>query len=112
MEAALEYAATNVSLRMYQVVSRVFQDHFRATIHPKPGQIGVPRSGSTVAWNGIGVWNPAQAFPEGIQARMFGELGRDDMRWATGYMPGDEFPSYYRELSAGEKTNEPPLPLA
>ena len=94
--AAAAYAATNVALRRHGVVQRVFENARRATIHPKPGQIGVPRNGTVYPWNGVGVFDPGGRFPDIIKARPLGELDGLASEWIAGFVPGDEYPSYYR----------------
>jgi len=103
-QAALEYASTNVALRVFRVVERVFPDAIRATVHPKVGQVAIPRSGSAYPWNGIGVWAPAKGFPKAIECREFGELSRLNRAWCAGYFPGDSYPAYYRTVEAAQVT--------
>jgi pyoverdine/dityrosine biosynthesis protein Dit1 len=94
--AAASYAAMNVALRRHRVVDRMFQNAIRATIHPKPNQIALPRSGTVYPWNGVGVFDPGATFPERIKTRPFGELGDIGSQWISGYLPGEVHPSYYR----------------
>jgi pyoverdine/dityrosine biosynthesis protein Dit1 len=54
-DAALGYAAFNLSLKLHNVVSCVLPSALRGTIHPKADQIAVPRLGDEYPWNGVGV---------------------------------------------------------
>lgn len=94
--AAIEYAATNVALRAFRVVERTLGKPIRATIHPKPDQVAVPRSGNAYPWNGVGIWEPDAGFPDGMRAAPFSDLGQRKVEWIAGYLPGDEYPAYYR----------------
>ncbi len=49
------YAAMNIALRLLSPVSRLLPGCLRGTMHPKPGQIGLPRMGSVFPWNGVAV---------------------------------------------------------
>ena len=53
--AALRYAAFNLTLRYYDVVNAMLPGLLRATVHPKAGQIAVPRLGQVSPWNGVAV---------------------------------------------------------
>lgn len=93
--AALEYAAVNVALRYHNLVSRQWGNPIRGTIHPKPGQVALPRSGSTYPWNGVGVLDRRSRFPGRIRSSALGELMRHNSEWVAGVLPGENAPAYY-----------------
>jgi hypothetical protein len=51
-ESAVLYAAFNLNLRHFGVERALMPHIIRATIHPKKGQIAVPRLGPEFPWNG------------------------------------------------------------
>ncbi|MBN4051403.1 L-tyrosine/L-tryptophan isonitrile synthase family protein [bacterium AH-315-M05] len=53
INAAIEYAAFNLSLKYHNIYQTFFPDSIRATIHPKKNQIAVPGLGPVYPWNGI-----------------------------------------------------------
>lgn len=55
VRASLRYAAINVAIRFLEPVSTLLPDALRATVHPKPAQLGLPRYGSVSPWNGVAV---------------------------------------------------------
>ena len=51
--AAIEYAAFNLTMKFHDVFAQLLPMPFRATIHPKKGQIAVPHFGEVYPWNGV-----------------------------------------------------------
>jgi hypothetical protein len=60
---AARYAATNLALRWHDLIKRMLPAVLRATMHPKEGQIALPRLGSCFPWNGVAV---AKQAPRGL----------------------------------------------
>jgi pyoverdine/dityrosine biosynthesis protein Dit1 len=56
-EAALEYASFNLALRYHGLLETFIPHCVRATIHPKNGQVAVPRVGQSDAfpWNSVAI---------------------------------------------------------
>lgn len=74
--AAFLYAATNLMLRWTELVSKFFPDAIRCTVHAKPGQFCISRSGASFPWNGV-AW--ADEWPISIDdfdVRPFSSLGQ------------------------------------
>jgi hypothetical protein len=53
VNAALYYAAYNITLHYFDIPQCIFPQSFRGTVHPKKGQIAVPSLGDVYPWNGI-----------------------------------------------------------
>lgn len=60
---SIRYAAINVVLRALAPIPKLLPDAMRATVHPKPGQIGLPRFGSVSPWNGVALIDSANGLP-------------------------------------------------
>jgi len=56
-DAAIRYASFNIALRRLDLIEAFIPGAVRATIHPKPNQVAVPRLGKTATfpWNGVAV---------------------------------------------------------
>lgn len=50
LNAALEYAATNLMLKWTDLIKKFFPDAIRCTVHPKKGQVALAMN---YAWNGV-----------------------------------------------------------
>ena len=50
-----KYAALNLCLKWHEIFSSVLPTAVRATVHPKAGQIGLPKLGSCLPWNGVAI---------------------------------------------------------
>jgi hypothetical protein len=53
LHASLRYAAINLVLRWLDPIRRAFPEFVRFTMHPKPGQLALPRLGRVHPWNGV-----------------------------------------------------------
>lgn len=54
-EAALEYAAFNLTMRHHEILAKYLPRTVRATIHPKAGQVAAPSLGRVFPWNGVAI---------------------------------------------------------
>ena len=54
--AAVRYAAFNLTLRHFDAFNSFLPYTVRATIHPKEGQLAVPSLGNVFPWNGVAVY--------------------------------------------------------
>lgn len=64
---AARYAAINLALRWHSVLNVMFPKAVRATMHPKQGQIGLPRLGSCFPWNGVAILDPNAHSPYNVE---------------------------------------------
>lgn len=55
-QAAIRYAAFNLTLRHFNAFNSVLPSTLRATIHPKESQLAVPSLGNVFPWNGVAVY--------------------------------------------------------
>jgi len=54
-DAAFRYAAFNIAVRVSRLLTTMLPSHMRATVHPKRGQVAIPRIGDVFPWNGVAV---------------------------------------------------------
>lgn len=73
-DTAVAYASTNLVLQMSNAVGLSFPQALRATVHPKPGQVAVPRSGAVYPWNGVALLDDRASPPRSISAVELHEL--------------------------------------
>lgn len=52
-KAAVDYLAFNLSMKYLDLLAKFFPHSLRATVHPKYGQIPLPRIGEVYPWNGV-----------------------------------------------------------
>lgn len=55
--AAIRYAAANLTLKWLDIIMSHFPGSIRGTVHPKPGQFALAGSGGAYAWNGVALSN-------------------------------------------------------
>lgn len=55
VDVAYKYASHGLAMRYHDIYKRFLPDSIRATIHPKPRQIAVPKLGDVFPWNGVGL---------------------------------------------------------
>ncbi len=66
MDAAVDYAATNLTVRYLDLLQLVFPGTIRATVHPKKGQVALARAGSAYPWNGSAYVDDGDVGPSSI----------------------------------------------
>jgi len=93
--AAIRYAAFNMAFSHVQLLERFLPGAIRATVHPKPGQVALPRLGDVYPWNGVGVRTPA-AGNVVIESREYFSFARQ--RWSAARLYSSEFAFYYELL--------------
>lgn len=76
MAIASRYASLNLALRHHNVVGRMLPTAVRGTMHPKPGQIGLPKLGSCFPWNGVAVVDRRKAGMPSVEVHSLSELSR------------------------------------
>jgi pyoverdine/dityrosine biosynthesis protein Dit1 len=59
-DAALKYISLHLAMKYLNIFGRVFPGALRATIHPKPGQIGIAKRGNVFPWNGVPLVSQAE----------------------------------------------------
>lgn len=80
LEAAFEYAAFNLALRYLDAFAKYLPQTVRATIHPKPGQVGVPSLGTVFPWNGVPVLDPTKPLATRVEVMPLVEISRRDYK--------------------------------
>ena len=95
-DAALGYAAFNLALKFHNAVSRVLPDSLRGTIHPKRGQIAVPRLGDEYPWNGVPVSSSAAVSSSTLSTSSLYRLGRAGKELQPMYLDGQTAPFCYQ----------------
>jgi pyoverdine/dityrosine biosynthesis protein Dit1 len=80
---SIRYAAINVVLRVLAPINKLLPDAMRATVHPKPGQIALPRFGSVSPWNGVAMIDSPNGLPsvENVQIHPTFRLALRDRRY-------------------------------
>lgn len=73
--SALRYAAFNLASKWFLLDSALFPNAIRATIHPKRGQLAVPRIGSEFPWNGTAFVGGAKVNVASVGCRPIHEIG-------------------------------------
>lgn len=53
MDAAMKYVSFNLAMRRAGLYQKLFPEAIRATVHPKPGQVAIPRIGTADPWSGV-----------------------------------------------------------
>jgi pyoverdine/dityrosine biosynthesis protein Dit1 len=106
-DAAIEYAAFNLAMKFHNVFAQFFPMSFRATIHPKKGQIAVPEMGKVFPWNGVALRRSSGKF----ESLPLYSLLRRSANPVVYTMEGSDVPFFYeiRESPPKSKTH-PPMP--
>lgn len=78
--AALAYASFNLAMRWQRTIERLFPQAIRATVHPKAGQLAIPRLGSVFPWNGVPVTTAEEPGPGSLQVMPLYQLLREQPR--------------------------------
>jgi len=52
-QVAVKYSSIHLAMKYFNVFDTLFPNALRATIHPKPGQIAIAKSGYQYPWNGV-----------------------------------------------------------
>lgn len=95
VKAASTYAAFNLALRYHSVFDRVLPNSLRATMHPKAGQIAVPRLGELFAWNGVGVLRDERLGPTSVETWPLYKLIKECPSAIPYLLYGQGAPLYY-----------------
>jgi len=95
VEAAYNYAAFNLALRYHSVFERLLPNSLRTTIHPKPGQLAVPRIGDVFPWNGVGVVRDLTFGPTSVETWPLYRLIRQYPDAIPHRLHGEGPPLYY-----------------
>ncbi len=95
-KVALEYASFNLASSWANVLGRVFPSAIRATVHPKAGQVAIPRCGDTYPWNGsaLVVANKPRGF--NVESHELFKLERSGV--IPVYVDGSSEPFFYRSV--------------
>lgn len=93
--AALQYASFNLALRYLRVFERYLPTTIRATIHAKPGQLGVPSLGKVFPWNGIPVATADEPQVSELHVVALSEAGRMHGPLVRKTLPGSSSPFLY-----------------
>lgn len=75
--AAFDYAAFNLALRFHNAISRILPSTVRATVHPKPGQVAVPKLGSEYPWNGMALIRGDSVSVDSVEVAPLYSLGSE-----------------------------------
>ena len=73
--SAVKYASVNLMLRWLDLVNLFFPEAIRCTIHAKPGQVCLARSGSAFPWNGVAWTEDWPTSIDDFEVRPFHSLG-------------------------------------
>jgi L-tyrosine isonitrile synthase len=87
--AASSYAAVNLALKYFDLVNLVFPGAFRATVHPKPGQLAVPIVGGVYPWNGVGMSMTSQLSARSVETHPLHALPSQSFRLVRLDMTGE-----------------------
>lgn len=101
MDAAYDYSAFNLAMRYHAVFDRVLPRSLRATIHPKAGQIAIPRIGEVFPWNGVGVLRDERMGPTSVETWPLYKLIKEFPDAIPHRLHGQGAPLYYLCLSSG-----------
>ena len=78
-EVSARYAAVNLALRWHNVITAVLPTAMRGTMHPKPGQVALPKLGSCFPWNGIAVTESGGGSKLLVEVHSLAEANRRDL---------------------------------
>jgi hypothetical protein len=93
--AAYEYASFNLALRYHSVYDRVLPNSLRATIHPKSGQMAVPKTGDIAPWNGVGILHDGNLGPTSVETWPLYKIFKNYNDAIPHVLHGQRVPFYY-----------------
>ncbi|MCL2655040.1 MAG: isocyanide synthase family protein [Coriobacteriia bacterium] len=90
VKASIQYIATNITLKVLDILNKAFPLAIRGTVHSKSGQVAIPKLGRLDPWNGVGVLTDSSLRPSSIRVNAAWDLDRDSyglLSWAGGSRP-------------------------
>ncbi len=100
-EIAIKYAAHNLSMKYLDLLTRCFPLAIRATVHPKPTQVAIPRLGDDYPWNGTAFLQDAGLGANSVVSiDLYKLLRRQDV--APVCLPGEDAPFYFTAFAGSE----------
>jgi pyoverdine/dityrosine biosynthesis protein Dit1 len=99
-EAAISYHCFNLASKTLRLLETVFPQGIRATVHPKLGQIAIPRIGDEYPWNGVAYINDEVIGPKCVETRLGYRIARET-KVSAYYFVSDDAPFYFRSIEDG-----------
>lgn len=79
METAIQYASFNLASKYTNLLSGFMPYAIRATSHPKPGQVAIPRDTGVSPWNGLALYERRASSAARVRSFPLCQLGTTEL---------------------------------